>query len=62
VFVWETIEAWLEVGSEAIQRTLQARFDQMFPHPVELVRAPHEDSAFGIHRWSRFERVEAVED
>jgi hypothetical protein len=25
--------------------------------PVELVRAWHEESNFGLHRWSRFERL-----
>jgi uncharacterized protein (TIGR03792 family) len=58
VFVWESLEAWLAVGSEEIQRVLQARFDQRFGHPVELIAAHHEDSNFGIHRWSRFERIE----
>jgi uncharacterized protein (TIGR03792 family) len=58
VFVWDSLEAWMAVGSEPVQEALQARFDQLFPHPVELVRAPHEDSGHGIHRWSRFERTD----
>jgi uncharacterized protein (TIGR03792 family) len=56
IFVWESLEAWMRVGAEPIQTALQARFDAAFPHPVELVQALHEDSHFGIHRWSRFER------
>ena len=56
IFVWESMEAWMRVGDEPIQVALQARFDAAFPHPVTLVRALHEDSNFGIHRWSRFER------
>lgn len=56
VFVWETLEQWLEVGAPEIQARLQAEFDAKFPHPIRLVAAPHEDSNFGIHRVSRFER------
>jgi uncharacterized protein (TIGR03792 family) len=58
VFVWESLDAWMAVGAEAVQQALQARFDERFPHPVTLTRAPHEDSNFGIHRWSRFERID----
>jgi uncharacterized protein (TIGR03792 family) len=56
IFVWESMEAWMRVGAEPIQTALQARFDGAFPYPITLVRAMHEDSNFGIHRWSRFER------
>jgi uncharacterized protein (TIGR03792 family) len=56
IFVWESLAAWMRVGAEEIQTALQARFDAAFAHPVDLVRALHEDSNFGIHRWSRFER------
>jgi uncharacterized protein (TIGR03792 family) len=61
IFVWESMDAWMQVGSEAIQTALQARFDAMFPHPVELARALHEETNFGIHRWSRFERSEPAD-
>ena len=56
VFVWESLEAWMRVGSAEIQQRLQAEFDARFKHPVKLVEAWHEDTNFGIHRWSRFER------
>lgn len=56
VFVWESLEAWMAVGSTEIQRRLQGEFDARFKHPVELVEAWHEDTNFGNHRWSRFER------
>ncbi len=56
-FVWESIESWKRVGDEQLQQTLQARFDDRFAHPVTLVRALHEESNFGIHRVSRFERT-----
>ena len=58
VFVWESIEAWNKVGAPEIQDRLQAEFDARFPHALRLVAAPHEDSRQGIHRVSRFERLE----
>ncbi len=56
VFVWESKQDWDRVGAAEIQHRLQAQFDSKFPHPVELVRAYHEDADHGIHRVSRFER------
>jgi uncharacterized protein (TIGR03792 family) len=56
VFVWESLEAWMRVGTPEIQKRLQAEFDARFKHPVKLVEAWHEETNFGIHRWSRFER------
>ncbi len=56
VFVWESLEAWMRVGSPEIQQRLQSEFDARFKHPVQLIEAWHEDTNFGIHRWSRFER------
>lgn len=58
VFVWESAGDWERVGAPEIQTRLQAEFDERFSHPVELVRAYHEDSDHGIHRVSRFERVD----
>lgn len=58
VFVWESLDAWMSVGSEEIQKRLQAEFDAKFVHPIELIEAWHEDNNFGLHRWSRFERSE----
>jgi uncharacterized protein (TIGR03792 family) len=58
VFVWDTQAAWDTVGNVDFQKNLQAEFDARFPHPVELIAAPHEDSHFGIHRVTRFERIE----
>ncbi len=56
-FVWESMEAWNRVGDAEVQRVLQERFDERFPHAVELLQALHEDADYGIHRWSRFERT-----
>jgi len=58
VFVWESTEAWERVADETLQRSLQAEFDERFAHPVTLLRAYHEESDHGIHRVSRFERLE----
>jgi uncharacterized protein (TIGR03792 family) len=58
VFVWDTQADWDTVGAPDFQQALQRRFDESFPHPIELIRAPHEESHFGIHRVSRFERDE----
>ena len=57
-FVWESLDDWLQVGEPSIQALLQAEFDRRFPHEIELVAAPHEDSNNGIHRVSRFERID----
>lgn len=56
IFIWDTLEDWLAVGHKDIQDRLQSQFDARFPHPIELIAAPHEVSNLGIHRWSRFER------
>ena len=58
VFVWDTMQEWDAVGDAVLQARLQREFDGRFPHPVELVRALHEESGFGIHRVTRFERVD----
>ena len=56
VFVWESQELWDTVGDTTFQQQLQQQFDTRFAHPVELISAPHEESNFGIHRVTRFER------
>jgi hypothetical protein len=56
--VWDTQAEWDEVGAVEFQQKLQAEFDALFPHPVELIAAPHENSHFGIHRVTRFERID----
>ena len=61
-FVWESIDAWQRIGDGALQDELQARFDDRFEHPVTLLRAFHEESNYGIHRVSRFERVDSPDD
>ncbi len=58
VFVWENQQLWDAVGEVEFQSQLQAEFDRLFPHPIQLVRALHEESQMGIHRVSRFERID----
>ncbi len=58
IFVWDTQEEWNVVGDSTFQQELQHRFDTRFPHPVTLVRALHEESNTGIHRVTRFERID----
>lgn len=58
VFVWENQSLWDQVGERTFQESLQRQFDMRFPHPFELVSALHEESSFGIHRVSRFERID----
>lgn len=58
VFVWDTQEEWDLVGETTFQQKLQNLFNSRFSHPVQLVRALHEDSAMGIHRVTRFERID----
>jgi uncharacterized protein (TIGR03792 family) len=60
-FVWESIDSWQRVGEDHVQQALQASFDERFPHPVRLLRAFHEESDFGIHRVSRFERIDPAD-
>lgn len=58
IFVWENQELWDVVGEQTFQQSLQEIFNQRFTHPIELIAAHHIDSNFGIHRVSRFERIE----
>ena len=58
VFVWENQQLWDIVGAPELQTKLQKLFDEKFTHPIELIAAHHQDSDYGIHRVSRFERLE----
>ena len=57
VFVFESREAWEQLDVEHLQTALAAEFDRRFTKPYRLTQAVHEESDFGIHRWSRFERT-----
>jgi uncharacterized protein (TIGR03792 family) len=58
VFVWPDKARWDAVAADAVQQRLGREFDARFSKPYELVREIHEEQDFGLHRWSRFERVE----
>ena len=57
VFVWPDRASWEAVDQPAFQQQLTGAFDRAFGRPYRLVRAVHEEEEFGLHRWSRFERV-----
>lgn len=57
IFIWESMESWHKVGNKDLQEKLCAAFDAAFPHPYQLVRCIHEDENFGLHLYSRFERI-----
>jgi uncharacterized protein (TIGR03792 family) len=57
LFVFESREAWEHLDVEYLQQSLGEEFDRRFTRPYRLTRAVHEESDFGIHRWSRFERT-----
>ena len=57
IFVWESMESWKKSGEKNFQNLLTSRFDAKFNHPYQLTRAIHNEENFGIHRFSRFERI-----
>jgi len=62
VFVWESAESWDRVAATHVQRALQARFDERFGRSLAPVHAIGNESGPHLHRWSRFERLEASLD
>ena len=57
IFVWESIESWKKVDDKDIQAALIARFESKFKHPYKLTRCIQNEENFGLHRYSRFERI-----
>ena len=57
IFVWESMESWKKCGQKEFQDLLVSKFDAKFKHPYKLTRAIHSEENFGIHRFSRFERI-----
>lgn len=57
IFVWESMESWEKMNDKDIQSDLIAQFESKFQHPYQLVRCVHNEENFGIHRYSRFERI-----
>ena len=58
VFVWPSMADWDTVADPGFQHELLAEFDKRFNRPYELTREIHDERNRGLHRWSRFERVE----
>lgn len=58
VFIWESREEWLKVDTKEIQSRLIDLFNSKFTKPYKLLRCIENEENFGIHRVSRFERVE----
>lgn len=57
IFAWESMESWEKIGAEAIQAKYIAAFEKRFPYSYELTRCIHSEENFGLHRYSRFERI-----
>ena len=57
IFVWESIESWRKVDDKEVQAALIARFESKFQHPYKLTRCIQNEENFGIHRYSRSERI-----
>ena len=55
--VWESIESWHKVDDPDLQAQFIARFESKFQHPYKLTRCIQNEENFGIHRYSRFERI-----
>ncbi len=57
IFVWESLESWRKVDDKEYQAKLIKEFDEKFGRPYELIRVVQNEENFGIHRYSRFERI-----
>ena len=57
IFIWESMESWKKVDDKDIQAALIARFESKFKHPYKLTRCIQNEENFGLHRYSRFERI-----
>ena len=57
IFVWESIESWRKVDDKEYQAKLIQEFEEKFGRPYELIRVVQNEENFGVHRYSRFERI-----
>ena len=57
IFAWESIESWREIDQKEYQAQLIKEFDEKFGRPYELIRVVQNEENFGVHRYSRFERI-----
>ena len=51
------IESWREIDQKEYQAQLIKEFDEKFGRPYELIRVVQNEENFGVHRYSRFERI-----
>mgnify|MGYP000562277968 FL=1 len=57
IFAWESIESWRKIDQKEYQAQLIKEFDEKFGRPYELIRVVQNEENFGVHRYSRFERI-----
>lgn len=57
IFVWESIESWKKVDDPDLQAMFIANFESKFQHPYQLTRCVQNEENFGVHRYSRFQRI-----
>lgn len=57
IFAWESIEAWRKIDQKEYQAQLIQEFESRFGRPYELIRCVQNEENFGVHRYSRFERI-----
>ena len=62
IFAWEDMDAWKHIARQDIQDMLEAEFAAKCDKPYELIRCVEQEENYGIHRYSRFERIEDDED
>ncbi len=58
IFAWESMDAWNKMLRQDIQDKLEAEFAAKCDKPYVMLRAIQDEENFGIHRVSRFERIE----
>ena len=57
IFAWESIEAWRKIDQKEYQAQLIQEFESRFGRPYELICCVQNEENFGVHRYSRFERI-----
>lgn len=56
IFAWESRESWKRMAKH--DDVLETRFYEKFTLPYKMVRCIQEEENYGIHRYSRFERID----
>ena len=58
VFIWESLESWKKVDDKELQAAFIKEFESKFTKPNEFIYCGQNEENFGVHRYSRFERVD----